>query len=224
MSALTLSPTPGLGEQRLVLHGVSWPTYQALLTEILKEQRPRITYDRGQLEIMVPLAAHESYKRMIGRMIGRMIEATTEELGIEVRSFGSCTWSREDIERGIEADECYYIEHEKNIRGQMHLDLASDPPPDLVVEIDITSSSLNRIEIYQLLGVREVWRFDGRDLLFYALSAHGYQLVEQSAVLPLLSRPEVLEMIQQAPGLGETTWIKTVRQRIQQLISAAEHQ
>ncbi|AFY61367.1 Uma2 family endonuclease [Synechococcus sp. PCC 6312] len=201
-------------EQRLVLHGVSWLTYQALLAEILAQQRPRIAYDNGQLEIMVPLPEHESYKRIIGRMI----EATTEELGIEIRSLGSCTWSRADLARGIEADECYYIQHEGIVRGQMQLDLATDPPPDLVLEIDITSSSLNRIEIYKLLGVTEIWRFDGRELLFYVLSANGYQTVEQSAALPLLPRPEVLEMIQQASEMGETTWLKSVRQRIQRLI------
>ncbi|MDG2989847.1 Uma2 family endonuclease [Candidatus Synechococcus calcipolaris G9] len=215
IASVALKPKPIPSEQQyIVLQGVSWATYQNLVREIIHEQRARITYDQGQLEIMVPLPEHESYKRLFGRMI----ETTTEELGLEIRSFGSCTWGRADLQRGIEADESYYIQQEKSVRGRINLDLSTDPAPDLVIEIDITSSSLNRMGIYARLGVGEVWRFDGSQLRFYILQEGSYTEVEVSQVLPLLQRADVLAMIQKAQETGETTWIKAVREWIRTLI------
>lgn len=214
VSPVAQRPQPTPAEQRIVLQGVSWPTYQNLVQEMSQEQRSRLTYDQGQLEIMVPLPEHESYKRLLGRVI----ETITEELGLEIRSFGSCTWSRADLQRGIEADESYYIQQEKAVRGRTRLDLNTDPPPDLVLEIDITSSSLNRMQIYAILGVAEVWRFNGSQLQFYVWQQGDYTEVEVSQVLPLLKRDDVLAILQQAQSGGETTWIKSVRQWVQGLI------
>ncbi|MFB6276054.1 MAG: Uma2 family endonuclease, partial [Halothece sp.] len=153
-----------LGETRTVLQGVRWQTYQALVQDLATETAgKRLAYDQGTLEIMTPLPEHEVNKRLLGRMV----EAATEVLGLEIYSLGSVTWSREDLQRGIEPDECYYITQEARMRGRLSFDLNVDSPPDLAIEIDITSSSLNRLEIYASLGVKEVWRFDGQDLLIY---------------------------------------------------------
>lgn len=155
MTAALTSP-----RNQVVLRGVSWTTYQALSRDLEAEPGKRLTYDQGTLEIMVPLPSHEGYKKLTGRLV----EVTTEEMETEIRSLGSTTWSREDLRKGLEADQCYYIQNELAVRGKSEIDLAIDPPPDLAIEIDITSSSVDRLGIYAVLGVPEVWRYDGESL------------------------------------------------------------
>jgi Uma2 family endonuclease len=151
---------------QVLLENIRWQTYQALLKDIEEQPGIRMTYDHGTLEIMAPLDPHEAYKKLLGRLV----EAATEELNIEIRSLGSRTCSREDMARGLEPDQCYYIQHELAVRGKKQLDLNQDPPPDLVIEIDITNSSMNRMRLYEALQVPEVWQYDGRELTVYCLS------------------------------------------------------
>ncbi|MGB5594038.1 MAG: Uma2 family endonuclease, partial [Crocosphaera sp.] len=131
-------------ETKTVLTGVRWETYQALVLDLAENSSKKLAYDQGILEIMTPLPEHEVNKRFLGRIV----ETTTEVLGLEISSFGSTTWSLEAVKRGIEPDECYYITNEILIRGKLEFDLNIDPPPDLAIEIDITSSSLDRLGIY----------------------------------------------------------------------------
>lgn len=200
----TLSP-PLSG---IVLKGIHWQTYQALVQDLEAQPSKHLTYDNGVLEIWMPLPPHESYKRRLGRLI----EVVTEELDIEIRSLSACTWSRQDLAKGVEADECYYIQHESMMRGKMMIDLAFDPPPDLAIEIDITSLSLPRLPIYQALGVPEVWRFDGTHLQFLRLIDGGYCQVQNSEMIPLLSVEAVQTWLSLAATMGETSWAKQVRQ------------
>ena len=137
---------------RVLLRNISWQTYQALLKDVEEQPGIRMTYDRGLLEIMTPLDPHESYKKLLGRFV----EALTEELNVEIRSLGSRTCNREDLARGLEPDQCYYIQNEQVVWDKDQIDFHQDPPPDLVIEIDITSSSINRLELYADLGVPEV--------------------------------------------------------------------
>jgi Uma2 family endonuclease len=203
---------------RVVLQGVHWDTYQALVRDLEAQPTKKLTYDNGMLEIWMPLPPHESYKRWLGRLV----EIFTEELDIEIRSLGACTWSRSDLAKGIEADECYYIQHEATVRGKMAIDLSIDPPPDLAIEIDITSLSLPRLPIYQALGVPEVWRFDGQRLQILVLTAGGYQEVGASLVLPI-ARTEVLqEFLVQVQGMGETSWARFVRQWVRRNVIEGE--
>ncbi|NEP17888.1 MAG: Uma2 family endonuclease, partial [Leptolyngbya sp. SIO4C1] len=130
---------------RVVLQHISWQSYQSLMRDLAQEPALRLTYDRGTLEIRMPLDPHETYKKLIGRLI----EAATEELGLEIRSLGSRTCGREDLAKGLEPDQCYYIQNEPRVRSVDQIDLMRLPLPDLAVEIDITSSSLDRFEIYQ---------------------------------------------------------------------------
>ncbi len=116
-----------------------------------------MAYDQGVLEIMSPSMRHETIKRLIGRMV----EMFTLELDIEIRSVSSTTFNREDLEKGIEADECYYIRNAESIRGIEEIDLAIHPPPDLAIEIDISRSSQIKTGIYAALQVSEVWQYDG---------------------------------------------------------------
>jgi Uma2 family endonuclease len=165
---------------------------------------------------MVPLPPHEDYKKRIGRMV----ETTTEELEIEVRSLGSTTWSREDLQKGLEPDQCYYIQNEQAVRGKDDIDLTQDPPPDLAIEVDNTSSSIDPMAIYAALGVPEVWRFDGESLTIYRLVGGEYASQEQSEVLPLLQRGDILRFLHSSQTMGETSWVREFRKWVRERVKA----
>ncbi|NEQ45744.1 MAG: Uma2 family endonuclease [Leptolyngbya sp. SIOISBB] len=201
----------------MVLHGVHWATYQALIHDLEAEPNKRLTYSQGTLEIMVPLPPHERYKSLMGRLV----EVTTEETVTEIASLGSTTWSREDLQKGLEADECFYIQNEQAVRNKDVIDLTVDPPPDLAIEVDNTQSSLNRLEIYAAIEVPEVWRFDGKLMTIYRLIEGQYQPQEVSAALPLLKRADILQFLQKSQTMGETTWVREFRQWVRRQISAS---
>ena len=139
---------------RVVLYNVSWETY-ATLRKNLGESPIRLTFDGNNLEIMSPSRWHERAKTLLGRMV----EALTLELNIPVSSGGSMTFQRADLERGLEPDECYWIANETVVREKLELDLTTDPPPDLAIEVDISPSRLDRPRIYAKLQVPEIWRY-----------------------------------------------------------------
>jgi Uma2 family endonuclease len=195
----------------IVLTGVRWLTYKALALDLAEKPSKKLAYDQGILEIMTPLPEHEISKKLLGRVV----ELTTEILGLEILSLGSTTWSREDLQRGIEPDECYYILKEALVRGKLDFDLNIDPPPDLAIEIDISSSSLNRLSIYAALGISEIWRFDSRNLFIYVLTDGVYQTRERSQVLPIISWAMLLELLQRRGKIGENALIQDLRKRLQ---------
>lgn len=194
-------------EQRVVLDNISWSTYLAIL-EDAENRRGRIAYDRGALEIMSPSRLHE----IIKTLIGRMIEAFTEELNIEIASVASTTLKRDDLERGFEADECYYIQNAAAVRRKDEIDLTVDPAPDLVIEVDISRSAMNKFGIYGALGIPEIWRYDGGTIRVYLRQENGdYAEVEQSAALPQLPIAEVVRFLERRVSLGETQLIRSFR-------------
>jgi Uma2 family endonuclease len=195
----------------LVLSGISWETYQALVRELESQPGKRLIYDNGSLEIAMPLPPHERYKRWIGRFI----ETVTEELEVEICSLGSSTWTRRDLAKGIEADECYYVQNESLIRGRVSIDLTTDPPPDLAIEIDITSLSIPRLPIYQALGVPEVWRFDGGTVIFLALNNGVYEEIDQSIAIPIVTPTILQDWLTQATTMGESSWARAIRRWVQ---------
>lgn len=182
---------------RVLLQNISWQTYQSLVKDFEQQPAMRLTYDQGILEIRMPLDPHESYKKLLGRLV----EALTEELGVEVRSLGSRTCDREDLAQGLEPDQCYYIQNEPLVWDKEQIDLAVDPPPDLAIEVDISSSSINRLSIYADLGVPEIWRYDGQSLMMYRLENQQYQSCSHSAAFPLLAAADVERFL----GLKKTT-------------------
>jgi Uma2 family endonuclease len=204
---MATATTTLVGERRYLLDGISWQFYQQFLAEV--GDRPiRLTYDWGRLEIMSPLRPHESFKSILGRMV----ETITEELNVPVSSCGSTTLQREELQRGLEPDECYYVEHEPLVRGVGNLDLSRDPPPDLAIEIDITSSSVNRQGIYAALGVPELWRFDGEELWFLHLQPDGtYQPRETSRSFPFLRLADVVGFLEQLHDTDQTSVIRAFR-------------
>lgn len=194
-------------EQRTVLRNISWETFETLLKETGEDRGSRFAYDCGTLEIMTPLFEHENPKSNFGNFI----VALAEELNIEIKSAGSTTLKRRIANRGIEPDNCYYIQNEPAIRSNQTLDLAIDPPPDLAIEIDITSSSVNKFGIYAALGVSELWRYNGRDLKFYHLKEDNYTECEFSIAFPLVSVTEISSFIEQSKTSGEIALLKLFR-------------
>ncbi|WP_293197524.1 MULTISPECIES: Uma2 family endonuclease [unclassified Microcoleus] len=165
-----IATTSSLAEQRRLLENISWRTFETLLKEIGDKRGYRIAYDEGMLEIMTPSYLHESYKLQFHRFIFIL----AEELDIEIKSVGSTTLKLKNTKKGIEPDSCYYIQNEAAVRDTQELDLETAPPPDLAIEIDITSSSINKFAIYSALGVPELWLYNGRVLKFYQLVETEY--------------------------------------------------
>jgi Uma2 family endonuclease len=177
----------------VLLTGIRWPTYAALL-EDLGDRPIRLTYDRGSLEIMAPSFRPEG----TAKWIGQLVEALAEELNVPYLSAGSTTFRREDLDRGLEPDECFYIANVDRVRGREDLDLTTDPPPDLVVEVDVTSSSIDRLGIYAAMEVPEVWRWRGAALVAYRLRPERtYESAAASLAFPTLPLDGLTGFIQQ---------------------------
>jgi Uma2 family endonuclease len=198
--------------QRVVLHNISWQTYQALLTDMGNHRSSRLAYDRGILEITMPSDLHEFIKHLLERII----IALTEELNLKVRGVGSVTLNRDDLERGVEPDSGFYIQNASRIRGRK-LDLSTNPPPDLVVEVDITSPSTRRLQIYQSLQVPEVWRCTAQALEIKQLKNGEYVDCEFSAAFPMLSAADLLRFLEQGQDTDDdNAVIRSLRTWIQQ--------
>ncbi len=194
-------------EQRFLFHDVDWKFYGTVL-EKLDEWRVFVTYDRGNLEVMSPSRQHE----VSGKLIGRMIEELTLEVGIPISSGRSTTFRREDLDRGLEPDECYWIGNEARVRGKTALDLAVDPPPDLAIEIEISRRLLDRVAVYAALGVPELWRFDGERLGLFRLGGEGpSEPCENSPSLPQLRPAEVERFLALWKTTDETSVLRAFR-------------
>jgi Uma2 family endonuclease len=184
----------------LLLSGVDWKTYVQLSRIFAERPGIRLTYDRGQLEMMAPLLEHDDD----GRFLGDLVFVLTEELGLPLKRGGSTTLRRRLQRRGIEADECFWIANAHRMAGRRRLNLRTDPPPDLALEVDVTHSSLNRLSIYAALAVPEVWRLDGDTLTFHVLGADGtYTSATVSRSFPLVTPADLMVFLQQARQAGD---------------------
>lgn len=197
---------------RVLLKDISWQTYQSLVKDFEQQPGIRLTYDRGLLEIRMPLDPHETYKKLLGRFV----EAVTEELGIEIRSLGSRTCDREDLARGLEPDQCYYIQNEQAVWNKEQINLSEDPPPDLAIEIDMTSSSINRLEIYAYLGVPEVWRYQVQLLTIYCLENQQYQACDRSIAFPFLTAGALKRFLDLKKTTKENALIRLFREWVRE--------
>jgi len=146
-----------LSENRVLLHGVSWETFECLLADVGDRRKTLFNYIKGNLEIMSPLSLHEGSSRFFDKLLTIFVD----ELDIDMRCLGSLLMKSSELKIGGEPDSCYYIKNELAIRAQENVIVGQDPPPDLVLEVDITNPSDRRLQIYALLGVPEVWRYDG---------------------------------------------------------------
>lgn len=209
--ATVLNP-PKTAEARVVLPNVSWDTYERLLTDLSDCSVPHLTYDQGRLEIMGPTAKHEQ----VNRNIERLVTITTLEMNVEVRSLGSTTFKREDIARGFEPDSCFYVQNELAIRGKEELDLLVDPPPDIIFEVDITGSSINKRALIAHFAVPEVWCYHDENIELLNLVNGAYVKNERSSILPFLTAKVLTDFIAESLTLSGLQWMKKVRDWAQQ--------
>jgi Uma2 family endonuclease len=194
-------------DSRVVIRCVSWGTYEALLRD-RADSGPRMAYDQGVLEIMSPSLRHEKLKLVLHDLL----RAFCGERRIGIAGAGSLTIKSMPRERGVEPDSCYYIENEARMRGRDTLDLSTDPPPDLAVEIDISRSSLDKLSIYASLGVPEVWSYDGQEIVIRILQPGGEHAVSsRSAALPDVPVSELGRFLGRLGTVNETELVESFR-------------
>ncbi len=212
--ASTPTPQHVQASNKVILNGVSWQTFKILMSEVGDNRAWRITYDRGVLEIRMPLLEHEVPKGLIEDFI----TAIADQLEIEVFKAGALTLEREDLTRAVEPDSCFYIQNESTVRGLEEINLPNNPPPDLVVESDNTNSSLNKLPIYASIGVPEIWRYRKQTLQVYRLLEGEYEQTNQSLAFPFLPIAEVPGFIEQSKTIGQRSAVRLFRQRIQEIL------
>jgi Uma2 family endonuclease len=204
------------GEKRFLLRDVGWEGYLTLL-RLVGDGAIRITYDRGDAELMSPLLKHERGRSRLARLV----EILGEELKIPMIAAGATTLKRKDLDRGLEADASYYINDIARVPEDENLDLEKDPPPDLAIEIEITCSVLPRLGIYGALGVAEIWRSDGQRIKFLARQQDGsYQEMQQSTFLPTISLDEVQRFAVEVREHDDNAWARCFRRWVREEVLA----
>ncbi|MBM4069987.1 MAG: Uma2 family endonuclease [Planctomycetes bacterium] len=190
--------------ERIVLPRISWEAYETLAREI-GERHIRLTYDEGDLEIMTLSFGHEN----AGEWLGRLIFFLALELRLSLCSGGSTTLKKALCRKGLEPDKSFWIQHESRMRGKTVWDLLIDPPPDLVAEVDITSSSIDRLAIYAALKVPEIWHYNGKDFRVLVLAANGkYKKKAKSPTFPWLPIKEFATFLHRLGTVDEVALIQ----------------
>ncbi len=203
------------GEDRFLIHAVGYAQYLKLL-EIFGDDGPRITYSDGMIEFMSPGRQHER----VGNLLGRMVEAITEELDIPLVALSQVTLRRDDIEKGLEGDRSFYLANAARLDQSDHLDLHTTPPPDLIIEVEITASILKRLSIYAQLGVPEIWRHDGRTLRVCLLQPDGnYAESPQSRCLPFVPIAALNLQLQKIDPTNDTRWARAFRVWVREVVA-----
>jgi len=201
----------------VLLENVSWQAFETLLVELGEHRAARVAYDQGILEIMVPLAEHEYYKEAIAVLVQDLADV----VDIDYETLGSTTWKRQDLLTGVEPDNCFYFQNERVIRGKLDFDLSQDPPPDLVLEIDVTSKSLDRLPIYARLGVPEIWRYEKGQIKIYQLQGKAYVETSTSLAFPTFPVQQIVPFIQQHRAAGKKAMRRAFRDWVRQQIETA---
>lgn len=195
-----------------IILNTNWEGY-VTIGEVFRDQPVRMNYDRGRLEIMTVSHEHEWIKKLLSRMLEMLVVV----LKIRMHSGGSTTFRREELDRGMEPDECYWIQHEEQMRGKHTFDVESDPPPDLALEVEISRSVLNRLGIYAALGIPEVWRYDGETIRVLLLSQDGtYQPASASEALPMVPVAELARFLAQRETTDETALLSAFLDWVQE--------
>ena len=208
--AISIPIKTTLAEKRVSFYNLSWQSYEQILAALGNKRAARLTYYKGTLEIVSPLEEHES----VSDRIGILIHILTEELNLNVKSMASTTLNKPELKVGAEPDKCYYIQNEPAVRGKI-VNLAIDPPPDLVLEVDITHTDINKTQLYQEMKAPEFWRYNGKVLTIYLLNENQYQESVTSPTFPLLTKAKIYEFLAQCNTQGETqtkrsfrTWLR----------------
>ena len=191
----------------LRLPQVSWEEYEQLLADLGDDYHVRVSYACGWLEIMSPLPEHGRFAEVV-QDIAREI---TRELGVKLEAYGSMTIRSAWQAQGAEPDTCFYVQNAAHIIGKRSLDFDTDPPPDIVVEIDITNASPSKFPIYAALGVPEIWRYDGSQAYFYHLAGEQYVEMSHSQAFPFLTSAVLAQFIEQSKTAGQDAALDAAR-------------
>ena len=195
-------------EERVVLQGISWETYERLMKEHEDRSAPRFTYDKGTLEIYMPTQKHEE----AAEILKLFVYIIAEERELEARGLGSTTFRKEKAGKGVEPDGCFYLQNAAKIAGNEKVNLEVDPPPDLV--IDVTSPSLDRFPIYAAFGVPEIWRYSNESVTIFVLRGKKYFEATESAALTKITADVLTSFLLESQNLKRTVWMKNVREWI----------
>jgi Uma2 family endonuclease len=211
----TVSPRPATEEQHFFLSDVDWQGYIAIGHALADRGGLRITYDRGNLEFMTTSRLHQRYKKWLNRFI----ETMAEELHRPIAPGGNMTFQRQDLARGLEGDECFWIEQEAHMRTKASWDPETDPPPDLFLEIEVSRSLLNRLGICAALRIPEVWRFDGEHIRVHRLQTEGtYRVSEKSRFFPEIPLDEIVRFLNRDPTPDYLTAVQDFRAWLRQIL------
>lgn len=191
----------------LRLTGVSWDEYEEVLSELGDRAGRRVSYDEGRLQIMSPTPEHEEYKESILRLA----QVLAEETNIILETRGSTTYRRRRKAKGAEPDTSFYVRNAAYMIGRRRIDLETDPPPDVVVEIDLSNESLSKFPIYAALGVAEIWLYDGRQARMYELAEGSYQERARSLAFPVLTDVALTDFLAQSKTAGQSAALAAFR-------------
>lgn len=203
LDAIEHLPTGGT----LILNEISWEEYEDLLADLGDSNRVRVSYDNGRLEIMSPSLSHEGYKDLILWMS----QTLADQMDLDMESAGSTTFKKQPFAQGAEPDTCFYIQNAARIIGKRQIDLETDPPPDVIVEIDVSHESKGKFAFYAALGVPEIWRYDERQAQIYHLVEHCYVESSNSLAFPVLTAAALNEALEQSKTEGQSAALKTSR-------------
>ncbi len=193
--------------QQVALCGVRWETYEALLADHLDRSVPHFAFDRGVLEIMSPSTPHEEDNRTLALLV----EVVAEELDIDLRNVGSMTFKRQDLQRGFEPDSSFYIQHEPQVSDRTQIDLTIDPPPDLLIEIEVSNPLLDKLSIFAEMGIPEVWRLGTGGVTILRLEDGVYLASAASLALPPLTPEALSRFVAESRALQRTAWLRLLR-------------
>ena len=185
---------------------VSWETYERLLGDDEERRIPRMTYDQGVLELVTPSKPHE----VDALVFAHLVFIVAANLGIPIRSVGSTTFRRKDLERGVEPDASFYIQNEERIRGKRQIDLTVDPPPDIILEMEMSRSALDKLPLFASIGIPEVWRCDGQRVSIFVLEQDGYRESSSSRALPVLTSEVLTRFLAESRTMLSPDWFQAV--------------
>ena len=198
--------------ERVILRDISWDFYQRLLRERGDSPGSRVTYDGGLLQITVVSVAHDNPNRTLASIV----ELAAEETGTDSCHLGSTTFQRPDLLKGFELDSCYYFLHAGEVRDKDEIDLTVDPPPELVIEVDVTSNSLDRFPIFAAVGVAEVWRYKAGAVTIFVLRDGEYHPVANSLALPILTAEAITRFAASYRKMKSPAWAAELRAWVRQ--------
>jgi Uma2 family endonuclease len=205
-SATVVSPPRLVPDERVVLPCVSWETYERLLGDDEERRIPRMTYDHGVLELVTPSKPHE----VDAATITRFVDIVAAVLGIPIQSTASTTFRRQDLERGFEPDASFYIQNEPRVRNRRQVDLTVDPPPDVVLEMEMSRSALDKLPLFASMGIPEVWRCDGQRVTILRLEQDGYRESSSSRSLPVLTSEDLTRFLAESRTMLSPDWFQAV--------------